>query len=74
MTLTNYLLQNLFGMLIFSGVGLGLLHRMPYWAHVALALMVFGLQIAFSHAWLARRSTGPMESLWRGLSQQRSAS
>jgi uncharacterized protein len=71
MTLTNYLLQNLFGMLIFSGFGLGLLHRMPYWAHVALALLVFAAQIAFSRAWLGRQAMGPIEYLWRRLSAPR---
>lgn len=70
MTLTNYLTQNLLGMLIFSGFGLGLLHRMPYWMHSALALLVFGMQIVFSRYWLANRTTGPVERLWRRLSGQ----
>jgi uncharacterized protein len=72
MTLTNYLLQNLVGMLLFSGFGLGLLHRLPYWAHVALGLLLFCLQIVFSRAWLARRPLGPVESWWRGVSRQSS--
>jgi uncharacterized protein len=71
MTLTNYLAQNLVGMLVFSGFGLGLLHRMPYWMHVFLALLVFAAQIAFSRYWLARWPTGPVERLWRRLSASR---
>jgi uncharacterized protein len=68
MTLTNYLVQNLVGMLLFSGVGLGLLHRMPYWAHTLLALLVFTAQIVLSRYWLTRHRLGPVEWLWRRLS------
>jgi uncharacterized protein len=71
MTLTNYMAQNLFGMLIFSGFGLGLLHRMPYSAHAALALLVFVVQVLFSRWWLATHSTGPVEWLWRRLASIR---
>lgn len=67
MTLTNYMSQNLFGMLIFSGFGLGLLHRMPYSLHVGLGLVIFVAQVLFSRWWLARQSTGPIEWLWRRL-------
>jgi len=68
MTLTHYMAQNLLGMLIFSGAGLALLHRLPYSLHVALAVAVFIAQVAFSRWWLARHSTGPVEWLWRRLS------
>jgi uncharacterized protein len=69
MTLTNYMTQNLLGMLIFSGFGLGLLHRIPYSAHIALALLVFAAQVLFSRWWLATHSTGPVEWLWRRLAR-----
>lgn len=68
MTLTNYMTQNLMGMLIFSGFGLGMLHRIPYSAHIALALLVFAAQVTFSRRWLASHHTGPVEWLWRRLS------
>jgi uncharacterized protein len=71
MTLTNYVAQNLVGMLLFSGFGLALLHRLAYWMHIALALLVFAAQIAFSRYWLSRHTAGPVESLWRRLSGQR---
>jgi uncharacterized protein len=71
MTLTNYLAQNLIGMLLFSGFGLALLHRLPYWAHTALALGVFAAQIVFSRNWLARYPMGPVEWVWRRLSGRR---
>jgi uncharacterized protein len=68
MTLTNYLTQNLIGMLLFSGFGLGLLHRLPYWAHTVMALAVFAVQIAFSRSWLTHYPLGPVEWVWRRLS------
>jgi uncharacterized protein len=71
MTLTNYMIQNLLGLLVFSGFGLALLHRLPYWMHVALALIVFVLQVLFSRLWLARWPLGPVEALWRRLSATR---
>ncbi len=67
MTLTNYLVQNVVGVLVFSGFGLGLLHREPYSFGIALALGVFGLQVWFSWWWLGRHRWGPVEWLWRSL-------
>jgi uncharacterized protein len=67
MTLTNYMAQNLLGMLIFSGFGLGLLHRIPYSVHIALAVGVFAAQVVFSRWWLATHRLGPVEWLWRRL-------
>jgi uncharacterized protein len=71
MTLTNYLMQNLVGLLLFSGFGLGLLHQIPYWAHTALALAVFFVQIVFSRHWLMRHPLGPVEWIWRKMSGRR---
>ena len=68
MTLTNYFVQNLAGLLVFSGVGLGLLYRMPYSLHVGIALTIFIAQIGFSRFWLARHPLGPIEWVWRKLS------
>ena len=67
MTLTNYMTQNLLGMLLFSGFGFGLLHRIPYSMHIALALAVFVLQVLMSRWWLNGHPTGPVERLWRRL-------
>jgi uncharacterized protein len=58
-------------MLLFSGFGLGLMHRMPYWAHTVLALVVFAVQIVFSRYWLMRHPLGPVEWIWRKLSARR---
>ena len=67
MALTNYLLQTLLGIGIFYGVGLGLVGRVPPLGIYVIAVLVFALQMAFSHWWLARRAQGPMERLWRTL-------
>ncbi|HEX2585102.1 MAG TPA: DUF418 domain-containing protein [Steroidobacteraceae bacterium] len=74
MTLTNYMVQNLIGLFIFSGVGLGLLHKIPYSYHVAFAVLVFVAQIYFSKWWLSRYKYGPVEWLWRMLSYKQALS
>jgi uncharacterized protein len=66
MALTNYLGQSLLMSSIFLGYGLG------YWglgraAQVLVALALCGVQIAFSHWWLARFRYGPAEWLWRAI-------
>ena len=65
MALTNYLLQSLIQVIYFYGYGLG------HWGlsrsgQVLFVVIVYGLQIVFSHWWLARFRYGPMEWLWRG--------
>jgi uncharacterized protein len=69
MTLTNYVMQNMLGMLLFSGFGLGLLMRnLSYGAFVLLALSIYVGQIYFSKWWLSRYYYGPLEWIWRQLS------
>lgn len=50
-------------------VGLGLLHRLPYWAHVGIAAALFIAQVYFSRYWLARYRIGPGEWMWMKLSR-----
>jgi uncharacterized protein len=71
MTLTNYLLQNIIALVLFSGLGLGLLHRTSYAFTVETAALVFVLQVFFSHWWLSYFRFGPVEWLWRCLSYGR---
>ena len=66
MALTNYLAQSLVMSSIFLGHGLG------YWGmgragQVLVALVLCGVQIAFSHWWLTRFRYGPAEWLWRAV-------
>ena len=66
-TLTNYLLQSLIGMGILARTGLGPLGPITPPAGIALTCVLFGLQMAASHWWLARFRFGPAEWFWRSL-------
>lgn len=65
MALTNYLTHSVLGVLIFYGVGLGLVGRLPIWGFYGYAVALFAAQVLFSRWWLARHAQGPMEALWR---------
>ncbi|WP_018215980.1 DUF418 domain-containing protein [Salinispora vitiensis] len=59
--LTNYLGQSLLGLLIFSGVGLGLAGSVSPMGTTGLALLIFAVQLAVSAWWLRRQRYGPAE-------------
>jgi uncharacterized protein len=67
MALTNYLLQSLICTTIFYGYGLGLFGQVGAAAGIVLAIIIYALQIPWSHWWLARFHFGPAEWLWRTL-------
>lgn len=67
MTLTNYIVQNITGILLFSGFGLGLLHHLPFYGYISIALGIYILQVYFSKWWLANYNYGPVEWIWRQL-------
>jgi uncharacterized protein len=67
MGLTTYLTQSAFGLLVFYGFGLGLLGRLGITSCVALAIAFYLLQLAVCRWWLKRFSMGPVEWLWRSL-------
>ncbi len=71
MALTNYLLQSIICTLIFYGYGLGLQGQIGAAAGLVLTFLIFGLQIPFSHWWMARFRYGPFEWLWRSLTYMR---
>lgn len=68
MTFTNYLTQNLIAFFVFQGVGLGLFHHMPFYFYFLFATAIYLLQIGFSYWWLKNHVYGPLEWLWRQLS------
>ena len=68
MTFTNYLTQNLIAFFVFQGVGLGLFHHMPFYFYFLFAIAIYLLQIGFSYWWLKNHVYGPLEWLWRQLS------
>ena len=65
MALTNYLLQSLICTTIFYSYGLGLYGRVGPLADLALAVVIYSLQIPFSRWWLSGHAYGPMEWVWR---------
>jgi len=70
MTLTNYMVQNILGLFLFSGFGLGfgLSNKLSLGYYYFFALLIYILQVHFSKWWLARYNYGPVEWLWRQLS------
>jgi len=71
MALTNYILQSIFGIVIFHDMGFGLWNDLD---RHALYYVVFGqwvVMIAFSVWWLARFRFGPLEWVWRTLTYGR---
>lgn len=67
MGLTTYLMQTLFGFLIFFSVGLHLLGEMGAFLCLLIGLSVFVFQIQFSKWLLKKFWFGPVEWLWRSL-------
>lgn len=67
LALTSYLVQTVFGLLIFQGYGLNLFAEIGVAAATALTLPIFFLQVVFSRWWLSRYQYGPVEWLWRSL-------
>ena len=65
MTLSNYLLQSLFGLVLFTGVGFSLFNCFSRFELYGLVLLCWVFQIFFSHWWLSRYQRGPIEWLWR---------
>ena len=65
MALTNYLMQSVIGILIFYGIGLGLVGTVPPLGFVAMAVGIFAAQVVLSKLWLSKFKYGPMEWLWR---------
>lgn len=65
MALTNYLMHSLLGIVIFYGIGFGLVGELSPLGFYGIAIAIFAGQILLSRLWLARFEQGPMERLWR---------
>jgi uncharacterized protein len=65
MALTNYILQSVFGLFIFSSLGLGWYESLSPSQTFILAILVFIVQVAYSKIWLSYFQFGPLEWLWR---------
>lgn len=71
MGLTTYLMQTLFGIFVFYGVGLGLLGKVGSAACVGIGIIIFIAQLFISQWWMNRHTMGPVEWLWRSLTDLR---
>ena len=71
MALTTYLTQSVICSLIFFGYGLGYWGLARAW-QVVFVVVVFAIQLAFSHWWLARYRFGPLEWVWRAFTYRES--
>lgn len=67
LSLSNYLLQTVFGVMIFYGYGLGLFGKLGTAIGCLLAIAFFGLQTWASGLYLRRFKMGPAEKLLRSL-------
>jgi uncharacterized protein len=67
MAFTNYLMQSLIGMLLFTGVGFGLFGQLARHELYYVVAAIWLLQLLWSPWWLARHHYGPLEWLWRAL-------
>lgn len=71
MALSNYIATSLIMTAIFYGWGLGLFGTVgPAWQW-AFVLGGWATMLVFSHFWLARFRRGPLEWLWRSLTERR---
>ena len=64
---TNYLMQSVFGVVLFYGIGFGLGGKVDLLGTEAIALGVYAVEIAVSTLWTNYFRYGPVEWVWRML-------
>ena len=67
MALSNYIMQSVLGVLLFSGVGLALYGELDRLQMLILAVLICLMQLLFSTLWLRFYRYGPLEWCWRCL-------
>ena len=65
MALTNYIMQSVFGIIIFYGIGLGIGATVGLIYVELIAVVVFTIQVLYSYLWLQHNRFGPLEWGWR---------
>ncbi|KRG13970.1 hypothetical protein ACA30_13690 [Virgibacillus soli] len=63
MSVTIYLMQSIFGTLIFYSYGLGLYGQVSMGTGIWLAVALFVIQVLFAEIWFSRFNQGPLEKL-----------
>jgi uncharacterized protein len=71
MALTNYLLHSVVGVVLSYGFGFGLWWKIGASTAMAVAVAIVLVQIPLSAAWLTRYRFGPVEWIWRRLTDGR---
>jgi uncharacterized protein len=71
MALSNYIGASLIGTLFFYGYGLGGWGQVSRLGQMVFVLVVFALQVVFSHVWMKKFRFGPLEWLWRSFTYWR---
>lgn len=71
MALTNYLMQSVIGMLLFTGVGLAWFGQLQRFELYYVLAAVWAVQLVLSPLWLRHLRFGPAEWLWRSLTYWR---
>lgn len=67
MALTNYIMQTVFGIFIYYGIGLGLGGNTGPSLFIPIGILVYITQIIYSNWWLKYFQYGPLEWIWRQL-------
>jgi uncharacterized protein len=67
MALTSYLMQTVFGLILFYSFGFGLFTKISPAMNSLICLGIFAFQIVFSKLWLNYFVYGPLEWVWRSL-------
>ena len=65
MSLSNYLLQSVFGSLVFYGWGLALYRELGHTLSLLVGISIVITQILILRLWARNHQRGPAESLWR---------
>ncbi|CAL2103669.1 conserved membrane protein of unknown function [Tenacibaculum sp. 190130A14a] len=71
MALTNYLMQSLIGLILFSSIGFQLYETLSPSQTLLTAILVFAFQVILSKIWLRYFKFGPLEWLWRCLTYKK---
>lgn len=67
MALTNYIMQTIFAICIYYGVGLGMGGYIGPTIYIPIGLFVYTFQILYSNIWFNYFNYGPLEWIWRQL-------
>lgn len=65
MSLTNYLTHTIFYVLLFYGIGFGMIGVLHLQWTIPIALTIYSLQVVFSKYWMSKMQYGPVEWVWR---------